>query len=459
MKMNNWQKIFVRKNCDLRTFEGIILTAYDEIWQTRKDRKELLFGHFKDKHFTYYSRGVDRWQVGRRIYKKRFNTKLQFIEAYKSGLKLLKTTTKKTLKWKNTLQKPDSHKLLTALEEFNNDFNLIQYNYSISPWWALEAWQYDFEKIVAGLIKRNGLENRYEQIVANLLRPWKETAIRIVGKKLKQGAPTKQLVKEFQFLRSWTAVWYKPIEADWIRSTAQNPLVERPLSQNQILKLLKPNKVAKHYIMLAPFVIFFKDWRDDLRRKQVFEWVFLFDAIAKYLKVDRNDLGYYSFEELSKAITLGRLDKLALKTRKNKEFIVTVKKGKLSLQIIPGIPLKYKKAIAQANSLDTSIFAKGIVAQPGVVRGLVRVVKNHHDVKQVESGEILVSNTTHPDYLQAMKKAAAFVTDEGGIVSHAAIVAREFKKPCIVGTKIATQIFKDGDMVEVDANKGIVRKV
>ena len=58
-----------------------------------------------------------------------------------------------------------------------------------------------------------------------------------------------------------------------------------------------------------------------------------------------------------------------------------------------------------------------------------------------------------------MQKAAAFVTDEGGIMCHAAIIAREMKKPCVIGTKFATQIFKDGDMVEVEANNGIVRKL
>jgi pyruvate,water dikinase len=56
-----------------------------------------------------------------------------------------------------------------------------------------------------------------------------------------------------------------------------------------------------------------------------------------------------------------------------------------------------------------------------------------------------------------MKRASAFITDEGGITCHAAIVARELKKPCIIGTKIATQVLKDGDEVEVDAERGIVR--
>ena len=56
-----------------------------------------------------------------------------------------------------------------------------------------------------------------------------------------------------------------------------------------------------------------------------------------------------------------------------------------------------------------------------------------------------------------MQRASAFVTDEGGITCHAAIVAREMRKPCIVGTRVATRVLKDGDIVEVDANSGIVR--
>ena len=63
---------------------------------------------------------------------------------------------------------------------------------------------------------------------------------------------------------------------------------------------------------------------------------------------------------------------------------------------------------------------------------------------------------TRPTTLVVCQKASAIITDEGGIVSHAAIIARELKIPCIVGTKIATKILKDGDLVEVDADQGVV---
>ncbi|KND47451.1 MAG: pyruvate, water dikinase [Parcubacteria bacterium C7867-004] len=111
------------------------------------------------------------------------------------------------------------------------------------------------------------------------------------------------------------------------------------------------------------------------------------------------------------------------------------------------------------DAVDQVSEVKGQVAQKGMVTGRVRIVKNKMQMTNVTDGDILVSPMTTPDFLSAMHRAAAFVTDEGGIMCHAAIVARELKKPCVIGAKIATKVFKDGDMVEVDAEKGIVRKL
>ncbi len=102
---------------------------------------------------------------------------------------------------------------------------------------------------------------------------------------------------------------------------------------------------------------------------------------------------------------------------------------------------------------------KGQVAMKGYAKGRVRILRKKSEIPALQGGEILVTAMTTPDYLPAMQKAVAFVTDEGGITCHAAIVSRELNKPCIIGTKFATQIFKDGDMVEVDAEKGVVRKI
>ncbi len=100
---------------------------------------------------------------------------------------------------------------------------------------------------------------------------------------------------------------------------------------------------------------------------------------------------------------------------------------------------------------------RGQIASTGQARGKVKIVWTKEDNGKIEEGDILVSPMTRPDFLPAMKIADAFVTDEGGITCHAAIVSREMKKPCIIGTKNATAILHDGDEVEVDADNGIVR--
>ena len=92
-------------------------------------------------------------------------------------------------------------------------------------------------------------------------------------------------------------------------------------------------------------------------------------------------------------------------------------------------------------------------------KGKVKVVMGVKDLSKVQNGDILVTQMTFPAFISAMEKAAAFVTNEGGITCHAAIVSREMKKPCVIATKIATKVFKDNDVVEVDAENGIVKKV
>ncbi|MBI2984027.1 MAG: hypothetical protein HYY50_00120 [Candidatus Kerfeldbacteria bacterium] len=89
--------------------------------------------------------------------------------------------------------------------------------------------------------------------------------------------------------------------------------------------------------------------------------------------------------------------------------------------------------------------------------GRVKVVFEHSQLRKVRPGDVLVAPMTTPDFVTAARRAAAIVTDEGGAMCHAAIVAREFGIVCIVGTKYATQVFQDGDQVEVDGNRGMVK--
>jgi phosphohistidine swiveling domain-containing protein len=103
---------------------------------------------------------------------------------------------------------------------------------------------------------------------------------------------------------------------------------------------------------------------------------------------------------------------------------------------------------------------KGSSAYGGRVQGVIHIITDpKKESAGFKKGEILVTGMTRPEFLPIMKKAAAFITDAGGILSHAAIVARELKKPCVIGAKYATKILKNGQLVEVDANKGIIKLI
>ncbi len=109
---------------------------------------------------------------------------------------------------------------------------------------------------------------------------------------------------------------------------------------------------------------------------------------------------------------------------------------------------------------DAEIAVRGLAASPGVASGVVHVIDNPKDIDQFKQGEVLVTVMTSPDWVPAMKKAVAIITNNGGMTCHAAIISREMQIPCIVGTRskntVATEVLKTGDVVTVDAKNGVV---
>jgi pyruvate,water dikinase len=100
---------------------------------------------------------------------------------------------------------------------------------------------------------------------------------------------------------------------------------------------------------------------------------------------------------------------------------------------------------------------KGAVASSGKVKGRVRIIMDPDQVNQIKNGEIMVTIQAVPSMVEAIRRCAGIIADGGtGITSHTATLAREFGKPCIIRTKIATRVLHNGDMVELDAEKGIV---
>jgi phosphoenolpyruvate synthase/pyruvate phosphate dikinase len=121
-----------------------------------------------------------------------------------------------------------------------------------------------------------------------------------------------------------------------------------------------------------------------------------------------------------------------------------------------GIEILDERFLAQNKPQDERTI-KGEIASLGYAKGKVRIIQKRSEFGDFKEGEILVTGMTRPEFIPLMKKAAAIITDEGGITSHAAILSRELKKPCIIGTKVATKVLRNGNTVELDTNSGTVK--
>jgi phosphoenolpyruvate synthase/pyruvate phosphate dikinase len=157
----------------------------------------------------------------------------------------------------------------------------------------------------------------------------------------------------------------------------------------------------------------------------------------------------------------GELDSAQLKDNARKRIEMSValfadsKNTPQFIESLEDIELMKKLMLPQINTEHKEL--KGQVGNRGAYTGPARIIMNTFDFHKMQTGDVLISTMTTPDFVVLMHKAGAIVTDIGGMLCHAAIVSREINKPCVIGTKFATKIFKDGDMVEVDADKGVVK--
>lgn len=176
------------------------------------------------------------------------------------------------------------------------------------------------------------------------------------------------------------------------------------------------------------------------------------------IRLKREDTLYLTVEEI-KNVFNGNTVKYVLE--RHALSFVRWGKEKGSLLIENGAKANEFIQKLQTKKVSQEVLVVGQSACRGIAKGRARIVPFSLDPKiymaNFKKGEVLISTTTGPEMVSIMKKAAAIVIEEGGLMSHAAIVAREFNIPCVVGTKCATEVFKDGDLVEVDADKGVIK--
>lgn len=225
-------------------------------------------------------------------------------------------------------------------------------------------------------------------------------------------------------------------------------------------KIIKEFKIDKYYQELFEALRwngFIIDYKKKIFTISHFLINFsLMKEIAKRLKVSQKYAHCFLEDEMEDALLKNRLVPLEILKERFKRVVIFIKNGEIKLMIKKEAEDFLKRQGIREEKLKIKEF-KGKTANKGKIKGIAKIIPGPKDLKKMKKGNILVTHMTTPEFAPILKEAAAIITDEGGITCHAAIISRELDVPCIIGTKIATKVLKDGDLVEVDADKGIVK--
>lgn len=276
-------------------------------------------------------------------------------------------------------------------------------------------------------------EARNEKQLLEYLKERKEEIQKIGEKKVKRR--TKEFEKEFEKRRKQQKKLFK-------KANDKELIYLSKLFQDLTIERVKQKKC----------------WMDARYRIDQ-----ILSVVSKMKGVSKKDLIYvYQLKDIERLITQNKkLSEKTIEARK-KSYAIIFNKGKVFFYEEKKAE-KFIKPILEEQKKFTEI--KGTPAQQGKAVGRIVFVPNsdleslRRSVKKFRKGDILITQMTQPNMVVLAEKAAAIITDEGGIASHAAVISREFKIPCIVGTQNVTKLLKTGDYVEVDADKGIVRKI
>ena len=243
------------------------------------------------------------------------------------------------------------------------------------------------------------------------------------------------------FSKALDELQFKPQNFDEIRVKKQK-LIE-DLGLDDELKLL--------ITLTEEFSAFQDDRKKHILITDYYIELYL-EAIGKVYGISLELMNYLIPSE----ITLENMENVTVKDLKERvRGVIQFSKGGENSLFTGKDYERYVKILQKDHSEEKELM--GMSANTGFATGKVRVCKSLKDLKDFKQGEVLVTAMTRPEFVPAMKKASAIVTDEGGVTSHAAILSRELGVPCIIGTSKATSVLKNGDFVEVNANHGRVQ--
>ncbi|OGZ28678.1 MAG: hypothetical protein A2562_00495 [Candidatus Nealsonbacteria bacterium RIFOXYD1_FULL_39_11] len=388
---------------------------------------------------------------------------------------LLLTDKYKSRNWKKVTNK----EIIVILEKFVASQGRV---WPVSSWFY--GWDFFFDEGFLELFKKNleeKLGNNFNKVWEYLIQPEKliyisrekmallKLAQKFFGKKIPQRF-IEEHAKKFDFVGRYY-FWGKGLTAEQVSRDLDKifcrgkEYIEKSIKELKLRKLdidkfekLSPSDkwIIKGYKKMGHV----SNAGDEVTNYYIQRMTPFFNEIAKRLGISYEELVSMRVEEIKKSLTNGLCvsRKILNERYEDHALILTLD----NVKILSGKELrKFKGQILKKGLEKETKELRGGVAYKNneVIRGKIKIIENDNEVSLFKDGYILVTKMTNPNYLPAMKRSKAIITDEGGMLCHAAIVSRELKIPCIIGTKIATKVLKDGDLVEVDANNGIVKLI
>jgi len=384
---------------------------------------------------------------------------------------------KVTEKLKNNLSDSD---LLELWDEFTDQF--VQ----VIPWFWF-PWYITETNILTDRVK-TGLEKHKIEDMDNallvLIFPVKKAMfqleqkalyelIRFKGDDFELGRKKEEYLKNFAWLKTFMLLPIEPLSKseldEKILEGKSGDFIEKYEKQQkeneknakraqELTKSLQSDKELISIVKWAQDFGWFLTFSIEKALQATAKLITFYKEIAKRIKVPYEQFSQLTIEEIRHGLA-GNLLISEIEFRgRVVGGVYFVENGKIRSMYGAEAKKESDEIESSIGIIDKDISEiKGQIACKGEAKGAVRIALIPSEAAKVNEGDILVCSMTSPEYVPAMKRAAAIVTDEGGLLCHAAIISRELGKVCVIGTKIATQVLKDGMEVEVDADKGIVR--
>ncbi len=341
------------------------------------------------------------------------------------------------------------------------------------------------DRVVVKKIREHFLnQSDVDQIIINLAQPIKPTlsvseeldllnlASSIFEKKEDINSQSiKEKIAEIVGKYAWGVMGYfdeKPKEYNDYKNTLDGLLKDNPTQKrNNFLKKIVDDKKTyenlvksldekgKELARIASFATYLKDYYKSCINKLEYYAEPLFGELARRKDVSIGFIKDLHPREIIEFALGGQMPDESLVKERSKYNIVIAVPNKLNI-LLGKDAKKFEERFLINKDIGKKEF-KGRVASKGFAKGIAKVVLSGEDFKKFNKGDILIAANTSPDFMPVLIQASGVVAEDGGITAHVSVVSRELGIPCVVGINNATDVFKDGDLVEVDAEKGVVR--